>query len=169
NPADTFEWSECAAQNPPGDRRFVIATNDYAFPGNSTLNVAFALVITDTGSNNACPNVDITPLKTVTDTAWKNYHNPPKSSVSVATITGGRALSIHPNPAQHLLHITAPFYLNIADAELVVCDITGKKMNIDYAVAGDKIELDVKALSPGMYNIVYRSGSVQQSGRFIKN
>lgn len=168
DPANPLEWSECASINPVGDRRMVLATNDYAFMGKSSAKVAFALVVADTGSNNACPNVDITNIKTVTDTAWKYYHNPPKPFVSVDAITAGKALGIYPNPANDIVYVSAAFDMSRSGAELVIYDAVGHKMNTNYAAKDGKLEVDIKNLPSGVYHIMYMNGTVYQSGRFVK-
>lgn len=171
NPADTNEWSECASNNPVGDRRFVLTSNSTTFTAGSSINLAFAFVVTDTGSNNACPNLDITNIKRLIDTAWKYYNNPPKSYVfplSVSEVTNVMDWSVYPNPANKKLYISFPENININTDEIIITDITGRVIPINYRKKQNEIDADISLLAPGMYTLSFNNDGQKYSRLFIK-
>lgn len=168
NPDDTTEWSECNCNNPVGDRRFVLSTTDASLNNSSSVSVAYALVISDRGTTNACPNVDIDPIKRVADTAWKYYRNSPKSFVSVTALEQGRALGLYPNPANNVLRISMPVAVQAGSYTLHIYDVSGKVMNTPYRYSSNELEADVSSLPAGVYHVVYTDKNTRQSGSFVK-
>lgn len=167
NPTDTFQWSECSSNNPVGDRRFILATNDFTFTKGSTTNLSFALVVTDTGQNNTCPDIDVEKIRKVADSAWKYYSNPPKSFVSVETIATGKALGVYPNPTRDMLHINAPFKLNEKGVVLVY-DAMGRNVKAVYQFVDNQIDVNVTHLPMGVYSIQYIDANTKQTAVFVK-
>lgn len=168
DPADTNTWSECNCYNPPGDRRFVLSTGDLALNNNTSISIGFALVTTNRGSNNACPGVDITGIKDVTDTAWKYFNAPPPARLSVHDVAKVHDLKLHPNPANNILRISISNASIGIDFTLSVYDITGRKMNVNYASKGDNVVADVSALVPGVYSIRLNNAAVNITAVFVK-
>ncbi len=168
DPADTNTWSECNCYNPPGDRRFVLSTGDISINQNTKVSIAYALVTTNRGSNNACPGVGITGIKDVTDTAWKYFLNPPATRLSVQDVAKHKILQLHPNPANDKLHISIAGASMGTDVTLSVYDITGRKMNVSYTNKGDKLDADVSALVPGVYSIRLNNGDRNSTAVFVK-
>src|SRR5690606_2768418 len=101
NPTVTNEWSEYIATNPPGDRRAIISTKDLPFNANATLHLITALVVTDEGANNTCPDLDITGIQTVCDTAWAVAN-----TLQIPERIDGHTLHVYPNPATDKLHMS---------------------------------------------------------------
>lgn len=168
DPADTNTWSECNCYNPVGDRRFVLSTGDLTLNQNTATSIAFALVTTDRGNNNACPGLGITGIKDITDTAWKYFLNPPATRLSVQDIAKGKTLQLHPNPANNILHISMSD-ASIGNAvTLSVYDITGRKMNVSYTTIGNTLDADVSALPAGVYNIRLSDAEKHVTAVFVK-
>jgi hypothetical protein len=165
NPSVASEWSECISNNPPGDRRAVLATNDYTFASGSTIKLAFALLITDTSSSNGCPNTNFTGIKNLADTIWKYYGTPLPPKLSVNTVQHGSPMVIYPNPAKDVVYIE---HLPLAGIELVTTDITGKRVEAWYDVKADKIVLNTASLTQGMYFVTCKSGGQTYTARFVK-
>lgn len=168
NPADTNAWSECNCYNPVGDRRFVLSTGDILMYQLTKVRIAFALVTTNRGANNACPGVDITGVKEVTDTAWKYYRNPPASRLAVKDVVSNKLLQLHPNPANDILNISLADDTLPSDITLAVYDITGRKMNVGYSAKGDNIQADVSLLPPGIYSIRLCNAEINKAAVFVK-
>lgn len=168
DPADTSAWSECSSYNPVGDRRFVLTSADAQLNKGSSLRVAYALVVAEGDSTSAFPYCDVSGIKVVTDTAWKNYRNPPKSFVSVEALTQGKALGLFPNPAKDRLYISTPFDVDAAGYQLFVYDMAGRKTNVVGEWVNNRIEVNTASLAPGVYHIVYRDADVSQSASFVK-
>lgn len=167
DPADTSQWSECSSTNPAGDRRFVLATSDYTFKANTATTIAFALVVTDTGQNTTCPSIDITNIQRVSDTAWEYYYNPP-SPVNIKSIAKNRSLSIYPNPANDILYITPQFNISNDPYNVIVYDMTGKKVTINYELENNKIAVNTSNLPAGVYHIVYDDTGRHRAATFVK-
>lgn len=167
DPADTNQWSECSSNNPTGDRRFVLASDDHSFKAQTSTKFTFALVVTDTGQNTACPAIDISKIQRVSDTAWEYYNNPP-TPVSIANITKNSSLSLYPNPANDLLYISPRFNINKASYSVSVYDITGKKLAINYELDGDKVEVNISHIPHGVYHIVFKDKDKYESTNFVK-
>ena len=167
NPSDTAGWSECSAKNPWGDRRFVLSSGDFNLPKGTSATVIFALVTTDTAKGHVCGEMSITPLTDVTDTAWKNYKNPPKTFVSVGEITAAHKLGVYPNPANDILSVETGAKVS-KDAQIAVYDVTGKRMDISYYIIDKQIRINVAGLIQGVYNVLYIDGQVHKSAVFIK-
>ncbi len=168
NPADTAEWSECNCNNPVGDRRFLLTSNDYAFKSGSTTTFSFALVVSDLDTNQACPNVDLSSIKKLADTARNRFLNPPKSYVSVAGVSNVNHLPLYPNPVKEQLYITLPNAVQDAASQVVMYNTLGEKMKFIYKFSGSNIQVDTQTLPTGAYYIIYVSKGIQYTGRFIK-
>lgn len=171
NPADTNEWSECASNNPVGDRRFVMSGSSLTFNAGSTINLAFAFIVTDTASSNTCPNIDITNIKNLADTAWKYYNNPPTSYVfplSLTNVENKVDWNIYPNPANNVLHIEFPESKKVVDYDLSIEDITGRQMSAHYQITSNRVSVDISQLSTGIYTITYSNDKEKHSKLFIK-
>lgn len=169
NPAVSTEWSECSAQNPSGDTRFVMASQPATFTTNTVQKFAFALLITDTGRNNACGNItttSITGIKDLADTAWVYYGNP-KFPSSVSSISNTNdVLQVYPNPAKDKLTVSANAAADMNS--IVVYNVLGEKMSITHRVIGDQAEVDVASLPSGVYLLQLNHGNEKMISWFIK-
>lgn len=165
DPADNSQWSECAANDPSGDRRFILSSNDFTLPSGSSQHIVMALVTTDTGRHNACGTTGFSynDIKIVADTAWKIYQNPPPpktTSVSTTTIPG---FNIYPNPVTDILYIAT-----VGDANITIVNALGQNMNVSYSRTASEIAADVSNQSPGVYCLLYNAGSDIIRRTFVK-
>ncbi|MCB0699005.1 MAG: T9SS type A sorting domain-containing protein [Chitinophagales bacterium] len=166
NPSDTNTWAECICNNPVGDRRFVMSTSDHLFKAGTTVNFDFAFVVTNVGSNHACPNADITDVLTVADTAWKNYNTPPKTFVSVNDVQARTGFKLYPNPVSNTLNVSFPD--GALPERLSVTDITGRNVTVSYANVGQELTIDVQHLSKGTYILNVERKGVKNGQVFVK-
>jgi hypothetical protein len=146
------------------DRRYVMATNDYTFLPNSKTKVGMVFMATDT-TGNACGHLDINAITKLADSAWKIYCTPlplGTHDISLAQNT----LKVYPNPAQTILFIETKLTSN--EEQVLVYDALGRVMNIGYNRKGATLELNISALAPGVYSLLYRNGTAQQSQTFVK-
>jgi hypothetical protein len=167
DPADTTQWSECASNNNPGDRRFILSSNDFNFNAGSSQHIVMAQVVTDTADGGGCPNASFAAIRRVSDTAWANYYNPPVAyHKSIPTTTG--TVSIYPNPVISQLFIDDS--TQIAGATSVtIYNYGGGALHPSFAKSGSHVIIDVADLPPGLYSITYRNGAVQANKLFMKN
>lgn len=168
NPADTTQWTECGANNPVGDRRFVISTNDLTFNSNASIDMTLALVISDRGANNTCPGVDITTIQKVADTAHKYFNNPPKSYVSVNDVNKTEIFKTYPNPVKDKLKIILSDELMNSALKVWVHDVTGRVVSTPVTNMGRSVEVNTSGLPSGTYSISVSANGLQASQLFIK-
>ncbi len=155
NPTDSNEWSEYIAGNPPGDRRAIISTKDLAFNANATLHLVTALVVTDESANNSCPELDITGIQTVCDTAWAVAQ-----TLQIAEPIGIHTLNIYPNPTTDKVYISPTIGID----KVQVMDITGKILNVPVQDKQGTAEMDLAQLPAGTYFLGY----TYRTQRFVK-
>ncbi|OSZ78744.1 hypothetical protein CAP35_10995 [Chitinophagaceae bacterium IBVUCB1] len=162
DPKIKTQWSECASANTPADRRFVLSASDYSFGIGATTKFAFALVITDTSSNNYCDSVSFDNVKELADTAWKYYYAPPPA-LTVSS-TEPLQLTAYPNPVKDMLFVNS-----IIDIKnVLVYDVNGKKQNVSYNVSGKRTEINTIALPVGMYTLLISNGQDTYRSIFVK-
>ncbi len=163
DPSDTSQWSECASGNSPGDRRFIISSNDFNLAPGQTKKIVMALVTTDTGQG-GCPNVNFNDVKTVADTAWHYYYHPFPLAVDGGIMKNEDGLIVYPNPANDKLYITTT---TNADAQIAIYNTVGQLINVP--ITGGRIkEANISNFPAGIYYLLYRSGTTQQAIRFEK-
>ncbi len=166
DPSDNTKWSECASANMPGDRRFILASNDFTLSAGATQHIGMALVVTDTSQTNYCSAASFTNIKTLADTAWNIYHNPlPPKPAAVSDIAKG-GLDLYPNPANNILHIG----LNKSSSEeqVSVHNPLGQLMEVPVTRTNTEVVLDISRLVPGVYLVHYTSESSNASVTFRK-
>lgn len=81
-------------------------------------------------------------------------------------------LSLSPNPTKDKLWVEVPNLIHGETANLTISDLTGKTLMEQISsgmTEGDKIGIDVSALSSGMYFCTLRSGTVISTQKFIKD
>lgn len=161
DPAKNNEWSECVSNNYPGDRRFIVATNDYNFAKGTSTTVAFALVVTQPG-NSGCPNTSFKEINTVADTAWRVFGHPLPTSVKGTAPTAGTQPTIYPNPAHDKLYINGTY------SNVQVYDAMGRRTAVSLKNSNGRTELDVAQLPAGIYHVVVPTDEGNQSHTFIK-
>ena len=165
DPSDSTQWSECACNNVPGDRRFIFASNDFTLNAGSTQHVVMALVATDTGDG-GCPQASFAKIRIVTDTAWNVYYNP-LTPLYRSAPTGTTNISTYPNPTHDLLYIEDKLH-NLDAASVTIYNFIGEVINIPIHKNGQRLELDISHLPTGLYNALYHNGTVQTSTKFLK-
>ncbi len=164
DPGDTTKWSECNCSNNPGDRRFIITSNDFTLNAGATQRIVMALVTTDTGAGGGCPDANFTNIKIVADTAWAVYQSTVTAGVS--KISQQQYVNIYPNPAHDKLNIESMVSGSIPTIQ--VFNTLGQVMNVAINKNGNRYEADVSKLSNGLYDVLYRQDGIEQNSRFVK-
>ncbi len=164
DPSDTTEWSECACNNNPADRRFVLSSNDFTFNAGNSAHIVMAMVVAD--SAGGCPVASFDKIKIVADTAWKNYYYPPAPlpPSGVNDIEKTTALHIYPNPAKDKLYIVHTG----KEGTVIIYNSIGQVINAPVTFGNNKYVADLSKLPAGLYNVLYREGSLHTTAKFIK-
>ncbi|MDR3678693.1 MAG: T9SS type A sorting domain-containing protein [Flavipsychrobacter sp.] len=163
DPLDTAKWSECACSNMPGDRRFVIASNDFTLAAGSSQKVALALITTNPILDNGCSVTNFSTIKQYADSAWYIYQHP-YPAAGVPTMPQSFSLHIYPNPAHDKLLID-----NLrASTNMIVYNMLGQVMRIPISNSGSVTQIDISLLPAGIYNVVYSIEGTCGNARFIK-
>jgi len=165
DPSDTSEWSECTSQNPPGDRRFIITSNDFTLNAGSSEKVVMALVTTNPLPYNGCPNTSFDSINVVADTAWNIYYNPLPPLLVSNMVNKNSQVRIYPNPAHNMIFLE--INSNVS-GQLVIYNTMGQAVNTISDVYQSKTQIDIAGLPDGMYYILYRDASEQKAITFIK-
>lgn len=156
----------CTSHSLPGDRRVVLASNDYNFAPNTTKKFAMALVVCD--SAGGCPNEHFDCIKTVTDSAWYVYHNPlpPKPITGLAVPNAPyEKLKIYPNPADKNLFVETT---DKAKGSIQVFNTIGQFIQLPVTVSGSLITINTASLPSGTYTLIYRSEAKIERALFVK-
>lgn len=167
NPSDTTECSECSLGNIPGDRRFIITTNDFTITPGSMQHVVMGLVTTNPDLNNGCPAAKFDSIRIIADTAWNVYHNPRPWYVGVPNERSDKRLRIYPNPAHDKVYIENAAS-TITTETIALYNTLGQQVNTPTTRSGTIISVDVTALPDGAYYIRYMDETGPQTIRFMK-
>ncbi len=164
--ADTTQWSELASGNPPGDRKFLLTSNDFSLSAGQTQKMVIALLVTDTGvaAGGGCLHPSFPHIRALADTAWRAYCNPP-APLSVENTAAGAGFAVSPNPAHDILHITMD---EGDDTQLSVYNAVGQAMHVPITGSGNSREISIANFPVGIYYLLYRNGATQQAVRFEK-
>ncbi len=161
DPSDTGLWSECATNNNPGDRRYILTSNDFTINAGERRNMVMALVVRD--SAGGCPYMDLSGIKEVADTAWSVFHNPPPA-ISVPDVqTMNEVATVYPNPAHDELVIDCSALSK--DVLISVYNVVGQRMATTMCERHSKKGVDVRNYPAGVYFVKY-SGE-EESGEMI--
>lgn len=163
DPGVPTEWSECAANNNPGDRRFILSSNDFVLPAGSKTHVVMALMLTDTARNNGCPNVSFSGIRTLADTAWAAFHADPVSIDGPGRLP--QTLAIYPNPVSRYLHLGTNYDKT---EQITVLDPAGRALEVSMKRTATEAILDLANLAPGAYLLRYINNNIQQTEKFTK-
>ena len=164
DPSDTGNWSECSSGNTPGDRMFVISTNDITFSPGQKIKVAMALVTTDTNQG-GCPAVNFHDVKQVADTAWYYYYNPlPKLAVENNTVNNKNIVSVYPNPATNQLTIKTE---QNAYTSFTITNSMGQIL-LQQPINSAQTNVDIKFLASGLYYISLKGAEGILARKFVK-
>jgi len=166
DPSNAAQWSECGCNNTPGDRRFIISSNDMTLSPGSSQHIVMAFVTTNPDTLNGCPGASFDSLKIIADTAWTDYFNPPAVLTAVSNVTAG-SINIYPNPAHDVLYIQVTGSLP-GDEQITIYNCIGQVMDLAIDYSGTKDGVNISSLPPGLYNVLYRKGNVQKIVKFLK-
>ncbi len=149
DPGDTTQWSECNCYNSPGNRQFVLASNDFNINAGGAQSVTLALVITNPDSILGCPFANFDSIKVVADTAWNVYRNPPPGGVkNIATVNA--KIIVYPNPANDLIYIE-PENKGEQLLGVTLYNLLGEKMEVYITHEQSKTTLNLAGLPNGIY------------------
>lgn len=157
-------WNECTCGHNPGDRRFVLATNDFSLHAGASARVVMALVLDTSG--HGCPMLpDFDGIRQMADTAWFFWHG---QHVGVAN-TEHRTMGgmVFPVPAHGKLYIQ-PNSMGEDDAHITIRNILGQVMVERTYRSAERYEADVSAYPPGVYSVTCQIGSSSWHTTFLK-
>ena len=166
DPSNTTQWSECASNNMPGDRRFIIASNDFTLNAGGSQRVVMALIATPPSPLNKCPGATFDSIKMLADTAWAVFLNPLPTTLFVKS-AGESSIHIYPNPAHDRLYIEHPDDQK-NETFITIYNSIGQVLNVPIERGKTKDIADISKLLPGAYYMLYRMGSMQRGVSFIK-
>ena len=165
NPADTSQWSECASQNPIGDRRYIINSGDFSFNAGSSETLGFALITTFPDSNNTCPNVSFDSIIIYADTAWAIYRNSLPTAVSMLAANNAAPLIAYPNPCGNELCIP----LQDAGAYTYrVFNTLGQNYELAATLKGAVLSFNTGSLPSGLYYVQIMANKQYRRCSFVK-
>lgn len=113
----------------------------------------------------------INPCGTTADGEVEDYSVKIKNAGSSAGIEENEAFNsvqVYPNPTTNQLNIDFKELENGMDL-IQIKDITGKTILELKNQDSQLIQVDVSAISKGMYNLVLKTGNIQTTRRFVKN
>ncbi len=163
DPSNPTQWSECQLNYNPGDRRFILSSNDFTLAAGSSQHIVLAMVVAD--SAGGCPDASFTKIKIVADTAWAEYQREVAASVPNTALPG--ALSIYPNPAHNEL-IIGESQQGLGDAKINIYNFIGQVMKVPISKSNKSYVVDVSMLPPGVYNVLYMQDGNVKTSNFIK-
>ena len=169
DPSSSSQWSECNCEDAPGDRRFIISSNDFTLNSGSVQHIVMALVTTAPDSNNGCPGAGFDSIGIYADTAWNDYYNPltPLPPSGIKNIAATNGVLIYPNPAHDKLFIENMG--NYSGEEIIsLYNTLGQVINAPFNKTGQKWEADINGLPEGLYYVQYRCGIDQAVVKFLK-
>ena len=163
DPADTLAWSECASNNNPGERRFILSSNDFTLTAGSSQHIVMAMVIAD--SAGGCPRTSFDSIRIVADTAWAEYHS--MVATGVNSTVQLNAINIYPNPAHNDL-IIGESQQGVGEATITIYNFIGQVMNVPISKNSKGHMVDVSKLAPGVYSVLYMQDGNVKTSNFIK-
>lgn len=163
------EWTECAAANIPGDRRFVMASKDVTFNAGDKITLVMALAVTLPDTTHACGDtlLGVTDLTSTADTAIRVHDGPLPPLTGVNNVDNSVLLSLYPNPAHTVLNIDNDQH-NLNAADITVYNAMGRHMNVPITANGNKVAADISGLPVGVYIVQCRNNNGTGNARFIK-
>ncbi len=164
DPADTFQWSECAANDLPSDERFILSSNDFSLASGQSVKLLMALIAVD--SVGGCPTASFEKIKIAADTAWAVYKNPPPAIPSGIAEKSIANIHMYPNPARDDLFIETTG--NRGPVSICVFNMLGQRLNVPITEEKAKWHLLIDKLPDGMYLLHYQDDATLITERFIK-
>ncbi len=167
---DTAQWTECNCNNTPGDRRFIVTTNDYVLAAGATTKMTIAMVTTNPDTLNSCPSGTFDSILVYADTAWNDFYNPlpvlPEAVKQVAaSLQNG--VTVFPNPTSGILNVMLTG-TTLSPGAVTVSNTLGRRVTLPVAEYGKGLQLDTRGLSPGVYFLQYAVGTNSVSAVFVK-
>ena len=172
DPGTPSEWSECNSANVPGDRRFMLTTNDIDFAPGGTANITFALITTNPDTANGCPGVNYTGIRNIADAAQTVYDEGglpplPAGVASVASSIG--SVNIYPNPAHNLLYVESAGTVNNTHI-ITIYNAMGQLMPATVTNTGQsKDEVNIAGFPAGVYCLQYSMDGGRRNLSFVIN
>lgn len=172
NPSVQSNWSECGANNLPGDRRMVMASENMTIPANGSFKLVMAQLVTNPDTNHACGDTlfSISDLLAVADTAKAIYDGgslPPLPDAVTAVYVNSQ-VTVYPNPAQSILYIDNATHSTAGTAQLAIFNTIGQQIQIPIAKSGNRYQADISQLSPGIYYVRYKADDGSSTVKFLK-
>lgn len=169
DPGNLSQWSECSSGNISGDRRFVIASNDFTLAAGATQKVVMALVTSTLSTGNACgaPGISFAGIKTVADTAWNVFFNPLPPSGTANVAAAANTINIFPNPAHDQLRIENTDQ-SAGDEYITIYNAIGQVVNVTITKIQNAHIANINNLPAGLYNVLYRKGDMHKAVTFVK-
>jgi hypothetical protein len=148
-------WSECAAGNTPGDRRYVMTSGPYDLSTSSPLEFTIAVMVAETDATTyaGCPDKIsmINPIVNYVDSFIANQNNNPYNCVVLNSITDlddtEGFIAIYPNPANDYIDIKAAKEFDMDN--IMIYDALGSLVKSD--IKGNRV--DVSTYSKGVYTL----------------
>ncbi len=162
NPSDTTSWNECTCGNLPGDRRFIISSNNFNLNVGEKKKVVMALIVVD--SAGGCPNLNFNKILPIADTAHSAYR---KAAGTHPVIPPNTTIPPYPNPAHDIISIETAGHL-INEESISVYNVIGQKVPTGITQNQYNYQLKINHLASGMYYLVYMDGGKMINTRFIK-
>ncbi|GAA4463542.1 hypothetical protein GCM10023093_12230 [Nemorincola caseinilytica] len=153
-------WNECTTGNTPGDRREILATNDFVLNAGAKAKVVLALVVDSVAKG--CPSITFDGIKKITDTAWNIYHT--YVDVDEAIPRYG-TMRLYPNPVENILHMTSDMP---GKMQVTIHDAVGRQIRYVADMNATDAVLDVHDLAPGTYVVTCRAGDRVERAVFVK-
>ena len=158
DPGNATQWSECASNNAPGDRRFIITTGDMTLPSGSVNTITMALITTWPDTLNACPGGTFDSIKLYADTAWAVYHNSIAAGVATVQGTGAGGYRLYPNPTTGTVHLVQSDARDGA-TEVCVTNYIGQTVYSNrLPFTGGTADLELNSITPGLYMVTIGEG-----------
>ncbi len=168
-PGNNAQWSECISTNDPGDRRFILSTNDIELQTAGNADITVALVITDPGKDQNCvgPAFGFAAIKNKAQAAWDSYCEQLTTTVK-STNELRNTVRIYPNPASNELFIEA---VNKTTAlKINIYDKIGRKMlSTEKVPAQNKATIHMGNIPAGIYSVVCTDGTNTFTQSIVKD
>lgn len=160
-------WTECAVNNPPTDKRFVLGLQPQTISPGLIDEFAFALVVSPMEKNNGCPSYNLAALQAIADTARKVFCDPLPISTATKDVNQQRnGLQVFPNPASNTITVKTGDMVN---ARLEIYDALGRKINVPVTQNGSSTTLDISLIPVGIYHLIIQDQQSRRTVDFLKN
>lgn len=152
----------CATGDNPGDKRFILSSNDFSLNAGGRTRVVMALIVdTAVGGCGVIQTNGFAPLRELADTAWGNF----KNAVSVRPVMkAAGVVKIYPNPAGDVLHIDA----GQGHKRISICNAMGQRM-YETECEEPTCMADVSKWPPGMYVLECEQEGARTRITFVKH